>query len=135
LVPKTNASASWATGAYRFAPKREMVTMSHMTSHRHYVTLNAQILTYFGADRMRYWSSHSVFWCPRSESNRQHAGFESASSANWDTRAKLVLVVLLRWYNQENLDRPIAARRRLKTLGYNHPNSNTYGVTHWFSGR
>jgi len=24
------------------------------------------------------------------------------------------LVVLLRWYNQENLDRPIAARRRLK---------------------
>ena len=74
-------------------------------------------------------------WCPRSESNRQHAGFESASSANWDTGAKLVLVVLLRWYNQENLDRPIAARRRLKTLGYNHPNSNTYGVTHWFSGR
>ena len=63
--------------------------MSHMTSHRHYVTLNAQTLTYFGADRMRYWSSHSVFWCPRSDLNRQHADFESASSANWDTRAKM----------------------------------------------
>ena len=34
-------------------------------------------------------------------------------AANPLTELAFILVVLLRWYNQENLDKTIAARRRL----------------------